>query len=42
LTPDASVRLAASLGFDRTGELREQYRRYTRRARRTFEAIFYD
>lgn len=36
------ARLAASLGFDRTGELREQYRRYTRRARRTFESLFYD
>jgi glutamate-ammonia-ligase adenylyltransferase len=40
--PDATARLAASLGFDRTGELREQYRRYTRRARRTFESLFYD
>lgn len=42
VVPDATARLAASLGFDRTGELREQYRRYTRRARRTFESIFYD
>ena len=40
--PEATARLAASLGFDRTGELREQYRRYTRRARRTFESLFYD
>ena len=40
--PDATARLAASLGFDRTGELREHYRRYTRRARRTFESLFYD
>lgn len=40
--PDDTSRLAASLGFDRTGELREQYRRYTRRARRTFERLFYD
>lgn len=40
--PDDTARLAASLGFDRTGELREQYRRYTRRARRTFERLFYD
>lgn len=39
---DATVRLAASLGFDRTGELREQYMRYTRRARRTFETLFYE
>ena len=40
--PGATARLAASLGFDRTGELREQYRRYTRRARRTFESLFYE
>jgi glutamate-ammonia-ligase adenylyltransferase len=40
--PDATARLAASLAFDRTGELREQYRRYTRRARRTFETLFYE
>ncbi|HJS71093.1 MAG TPA: putative nucleotidyltransferase substrate binding domain-containing protein, partial [Acidimicrobiia bacterium] len=39
---DATGRLAASLGFDRTGELREQYRRYTRRARRSFESLFYE
>ena len=39
---DATVSLAASLGFDRTGELREQYMRYTRRARRTFETLFYE
>jgi len=38
---DTTSRLAVSLGFDRTGELREQYRRYTRRARRTFESLFY-
>lgn len=38
----ATARLATSLGFDRTGELREQYRRYTRRARRTFESLFYE
>jgi hypothetical protein len=30
------------LGFERSGELREQYMRVTRRSRRTFEAIFYD
>ncbi|MCZ6737630.1 MAG: bifunctional [glutamine synthetase] adenylyltransferase/[glutamine synthetase]-adenylyl-L-tyrosine phosphorylase [Actinobacteria bacterium] len=40
--PDSTARLAASLGFDRTAELREQYRRYTRRARRSFEQIFYE
>ncbi|MEA1903511.1 MAG: bifunctional [glutamine synthetase] adenylyltransferase/[glutamine synthetase]-adenylyl-L-tyrosine phosphorylase [Actinomycetota bacterium] len=40
--PTATARLAASLGFDRTGELREQYRRYTRRSRRTFERLFYE
>jgi glutamate-ammonia-ligase adenylyltransferase len=39
---EESSRLAASLGLDRTGELRELYRKYTRRARRTFESIFYD
>lgn len=40
--PEATSRLASSLGFDRTGELREQYRRYTRRARRVFEALFFE
>lgn len=40
--PAAASRLASSLGFDRTSELREQYRRYTRRARRSFESLFYD
>lgn len=40
--PDASARLAASLGMERTGNLRELYRRYTRRSRRTFEALFYE
>jgi glutamate-ammonia-ligase adenylyltransferase len=39
--PAASSRLAMSLGFDRTWELREEYRRHTRRARRAFERIFY-
>lgn len=39
---DALARLASSLGFDRTGELREQYMKYTRRARRTFESLFYE
>lgn len=37
----ASARLAISLGFDRTSELREQYRRHTRKARRAFERLFY-
>jgi len=41
VVPDDTARLAASLGLDRTSELRELYRRYTRRARRTFESIFY-
>ncbi len=40
--PDSTARLAASLGFDRTAELRDQYRRYTRRARSTFERLFYE
>lgn len=35
-------RLASSLGFDRRTELVEQYRRHTRRARRVFEARFYE
>ncbi|HEX9847503.1 MAG TPA: bifunctional [glutamine synthetase] adenylyltransferase/[glutamine synthetase]-adenylyl-L-tyrosine phosphorylase [Acidimicrobiia bacterium] len=39
---EATARLAASLGLDRTSELRELYRRYTRRARRTFEARFFE
>lgn len=40
--PESTTRLAASLGFDRTGELREQYRMHTRRARRVFERLFYE
>jgi len=40
--PSQTAQLAASLGFDRTSELREQYMRYTRRARRSFERLFYD
>lgn len=40
--PAASTRLAVSLGFGRTTELREQYRRHTRRARRAFERLFFD
>ena len=39
--PRASTRLAVSLGFDRTTELREQYRRHTRRARKAFEKLFF-
>lgn len=39
--PAASTRLAVSLGFDRTSELREQYRRHTRRARKVFERLFF-
>ena len=34
--------LAASLGFDRASELRDEYRRVTRRARRVFETRFYE
>ena len=40
--PVASTRLAVSLGFGRTTELREQYRRHTRKARRAFERLFFD
>jgi glutamate-ammonia-ligase adenylyltransferase len=40
--PDDLRSLSASLGFDRPSELRDQYRRVTRRARRVFEARFYD
>jgi glutamate-ammonia-ligase adenylyltransferase len=40
--PDDLRSLAASLGFDRSAELRDEYRRVTRRARRVFEARFYD
>ncbi len=39
--PADSTRLAVSLGLNRTTELREQYRRHTRRARRTFERLFF-
>lgn len=35
-------RLASSLGIERASELREQYKRYTRRARRSFKKLFYD
>lgn len=40
--PAASARLAVSLGFDRREELREEYRRHTRKARRTYERLFYE
>lgn len=40
--PDALRSLAASLGFDRSAELRDEYRRVTRRARQVFETRFYD
>lgn len=42
-TAPAELRsLAASLGFDRPAELRDEYRRVTRRARRVFETRFYE
>ncbi len=34
--------LASSLGFDRASELRDEYRRVTRRARRVFQTRFYE
>lgn len=40
--PAASSRLASSLGLDRSSELREQYRKHTRRARTAFEKLFFD
>jgi glutamate-ammonia-ligase adenylyltransferase len=40
--PGETARLAASLGFGRTGVLREEYRKYTRRSRRAFESLFYE
>jgi glutamate-ammonia-ligase adenylyltransferase len=40
--PDELRSLAASLGFDRASELREEYQRVTRRARQVFEARFYE
>jgi glutamate-ammonia-ligase adenylyltransferase len=40
--PEELRSLAASLGFDRASELREEYRRVTRRARQVFEARFYE
>jgi glutamate-ammonia-ligase adenylyltransferase len=40
--PEELRSLAGSLGFDRASELREEYRRVTRRARQVFEARFYE
>lgn len=40
--PASSTRLAVSLGFGRTTEMREQYRKHTRRARRAFERLFFE
>jgi glutamate-ammonia-ligase adenylyltransferase len=40
--PDELRSLAASLGFDRASELREEYRRVTRRARQVFQTRFYE
>ena len=40
--PEELRSLASSLGFDRASELREEYRRVTRRARKVFETRFYD
>jgi glutamate-ammonia-ligase adenylyltransferase len=40
--PNDLSSLAASLGFDRSGELRDEYRRVTRRARHVFESRFYE
>lgn len=39
--PDELVRLTTSLGYPRAAELRDQYRRFTRRARKVFEKRFY-
>lgn len=38
---DEEWRLAVSLGYERRGVLREEYRRITRRSRRVFEDYFY-
>lgn len=40
--PNDERRLAISLGYDRRGDLREDYRRLTRRARRIFEDVFFE
>jgi glutamate-ammonia-ligase adenylyltransferase len=39
---EPAATLAASLGFDRQSEMHEEYRRHTRKARRAFEALFFD
>ena len=39
--PEEEWRLARSLGYARRGDLREEYRRVTRRARRIFEDVFF-
>ena len=39
--PDQLSKLASSLGYDRTVELRERFQQVTRRARRVFERLFY-
>jgi glutamate-ammonia-ligase adenylyltransferase len=39
--PTQEGRLADSLGYSRRGDLRDDYRRLTRRARRVFEDHFY-
>ena len=40
--PAVEWRLAMSLGYERRGDLREEYRRVTRRSRRVVERLFYD
>jgi glutamate-ammonia-ligase adenylyltransferase len=40
--PDQLSKLASSLGYDRTVELRERFQQVTRRARRVFERLFYE
>jgi glutamate-ammonia-ligase adenylyltransferase len=40
--PDELIRLASSLGYPRASELRDHYRRVTRRARTVFERRFYE
>lgn len=39
--PADEWKLAVSLGYERRSDLREEYRRVTRRARRVFEDLFY-
>ncbi|MEX1038075.1 MAG: bifunctional [glutamine synthetase] adenylyltransferase/[glutamine synthetase]-adenylyl-L-tyrosine phosphorylase [Acidimicrobiia bacterium] len=40
--PAQLSKLASSLGYDRTVELRERFQQVTRRARRVFERLFYE